>query len=253
MCGLSHKSKQFKQLDTSFSMQLSGTPPQLVISKLTGPPNLDVIETAGKLVIELLQTSLESRGLSGKIFVNSLHCLASIVLKDVGLKCDQISSSHSSELLECEQVMPKSQSEYLLDSQKLYITAALCENLSGVILKDLDVSHLLDDFRVIFECHAKLGDEVQLLPGKNVGGEITGGPVSLSICCGVLSALLGGNKTVKYIIFILLTHYNILTRVGVKYMNICILYLNTFLEYNIYISIFRVKKVKYLYLKKKII
>jgi len=172
---------------------------------------LDDIEFSDALVIELLQTTLHSRALSGQFFVKCLQSLSKIISKDVGSQNREtvdtfVSSSSSSDLLNCEQVMSKSQAELLNDARVLYITAAVCENLYEEILKDVDTSAILKTCGTVFESHAKVAatyDEIQLLPEQHKTFEITGGSVSLSMCCGLVSALMSGSDAVSNCVLIM--------------------------------------------------
>ena len=108
--------------------------------------------------------------------------------------------------------MSKSQAELLNDAKILYITAALCENLYEEILKDLDVSAVLKACRTVFESHARVVascDEIQMLPRQHKPLEITGGSVSLSMCCGLVSAFMSGSDVVSNILLIAVFSYTI--------------------------------------------
>ena len=203
VCGLPQMSFIFKNLDCSISISYSGHPPQLSISRSTELSELDVMESLCNLVIDLLQTTLHSRALVGQFFGKCIQFLASVLSKDVKLDDitqKELSSDSSSVLLECEQALPKSKTEVLNDAGILYITAALIENLIEVVLQDVNIPTLLESCRTVLECHAKAMSKtkgVQLIPGEPVGVDITGGPVSLSMCCGLVSAMMSTSKTVE--------------------------------------------------------
>ena len=202
----------FLMVDKFLLFSCTGNPPQLTIASSAKPQELHAMETSAQCVITLLQTSLQSRHLIGQFFNECMSQFASIVSKDVkvdsGSLSDRLkgvdsSSQSSSALLECEQAMPKALSERLSEAQILYVTAALCQGCSEVILREACIPSLLKSCLVIVESHTtglrgdKVGEEVLLVPGGHSRVEITGGHVSLSIALGLVLAILSGAETVS--------------------------------------------------------
>ena len=203
-------SHKFKLLDESLFFSCAGDHSKLAMTQSAKAQEMDTIEASGHCVIKLLQTSLGSRNIIGLFFNDCLMQLATILSADA--KLDYLSDRSksldsclpsSSALLECESAMPKSSSELLSDAGTLYITAALCENCSDVVLHESNVPSMLEACKTIIKCHATTvsrhgnTSEVRLIPGQSSCVELTGGPVTLSICFGLVSAILGGAKTVS--------------------------------------------------------
>lgn len=217
VCHIPHETScQFKLLDPSLLFSCTGNPPTLAVTRSAKAQELDIMEASGLCVVKLLQTSLRSRQLTGQFFNDCMSRLATILREDAKLEVDCFSdrsksldscSPSSSALLECERAMPKSSLEVLSDAGTLYITAALCEHCSEVVLRETHLPSVLRACKTIIECHAaavsqdRNTSKVRLIPGRSSRVEVTGGQVTLSICFGLVSAILGGAKTVSSGIF----------------------------------------------------
>ena len=109
--------------------------------------------------------------------------------------------STSSILLECESKLPPSCSEAYSNSLVLYITASICESLSSSLLEQTELPDLLSTLFVVISCHAHCVTRSEkrttkadsmLVNEESQLDEILGGPITLSIAFGLLSAIMGG-------------------------------------------------------------
>lgn len=135
-------------------------------------------------------------------------------------------STRSSVLLECEERQHGlAHTQAYHNTLVLYVTAALCEHMSDEVLQRVsDLPLLLETISAIVHCHACYvsSERAAAVTGVNGGGgrgasllvvaaakpsldELPGGPITLSIVFGLLSAILGGGKEVSLLdeIFIL--------------------------------------------------
>lgn len=199
----------FRTLNSDLMLSSTGSPSKLTIAHKSESEELDLMESIGQHVIQLLQSDLNSDGLVGSFFIECLNHLASILCQDAKVDKQVSSESNlspssvsSSALLECENNMPRSDSEVIHVASTLYITAALCEHMSEQVIKEMDLPSFLETCRIIMRCHAKFLDStsgrgvVQILESADAK-EIIGGPVTLNIVLGMLSAILGENREVR--------------------------------------------------------
>ena len=116
----------------------------------------------------------------------------------------------SSALLECERRGSMTNlSEGYGDTSVLYLAAALCELMSADILEKINLPALFEVLSRVIDCHASLcpsqegvakegvvGLPLILQPSQSDCCELLGGPVTLSMALGLLSAVLGGARQV---------------------------------------------------------
>lgn len=185
--------------------------------------SVEKMESLGQAILELVGTEIKSRQLLGQFFVECLTCIAATLclgmdyqthLPSVQREMTQMKTTRkqsdgaSSVLLDVEQRMAKpSPTEAFHHSLWLYLTAALSENKTSEVLEQTDTSQLLNVLSVVVECHAHLVARKQdnssssspppnLLVIQPDLDQMLGGPITLSIALGYLSALLGGARQV---------------------------------------------------------
>lgn len=184
--------------------------------------SVEKMESQGQTILELVGTEIKSRQLLGQFFVECLTCIAATLCLDVDYQIHlssvqremkqmkttrKPSDGASSVLLDVEKRMAKpSPAEAFYHSLWLYLTAALSENKTSEVLEQTDVSQLLNVLSVVVECHAHLVTRKQdnsssssppnLLVIQPNLDQMLGGPITLSIALGYLSALLGGARQV---------------------------------------------------------
>ena len=183
--------------------------------------SVERMESVGQAIMELLVAELKSRGLVGRFFIECLTHVAAIISKDVGFQPEtqsvkeemeallmrpgaERSDGASSALLTVEQNMTTpTQREAFRRSLALYLTATLSENVSSDILEQANLPHLFEVLSVVVECHAHLttsgngSSPLQLLVAQPDLDRVLGGPISLSIALGYLTAVLGRGKKVS--------------------------------------------------------
>ena len=177
------------------------------------------MESEGDAIVELVATVLKSNRLVGKFFTECLTFIAAVLCRDVGYQTgvasvqaemktqtplkrlsstSPLTSSTSSALLDIERGSNRPEVFHL--SLALYLTASLSERWTSEVLEQADVSRLLDTLSVVVECHAHLVTKKKcksssledLLTIQSDLDHMLGGPISLSITLGYLSALLSG-------------------------------------------------------------
>ena len=190
------------------------------------------MEREARAVLEMVGRVLSTSGLTGQLFLECLTCVAACLCRDVGyqpqsprirleMKTLSVSlspgqptrsnSSASSVLLDIERSSGElSQSELYHRSLALYLTAALSEERTSDILEDVDKRTLLDILAVVVECHAHFvktkhksssaSSPVNLLVVQPGLDSVLGGPITLSIALGYLSAILTGANQVKQLL-----------------------------------------------------
>ena len=179
------------------------------------------MESVGQAMLELVGTEIKSGGLLGEFFLECLTRVAAILCLDVNYEPQLLSIRKemksltlpettkkskyaSSALLAVEQKMSSpTQREAFHRSLVLYLTAALSENLTAAVLEQTDVAQLLEVLSVVVGCHAHFVTSKQGSPSPSSSsplnllvvqpdlGELLGGPITLSIGLGYLSAILG--------------------------------------------------------------
>lgn len=184
--------------------------------------SVEKMENLGQTILELVGTEIKSCQLLGQFFVECLTCIAATLCLDVDYQTQfssiqremkqmkttrKPSDGASSVLLDVEERMAKpSPAEAFYHSLWLYLTAALSENKTSEVLEQTDTSQLLSVLSVVVECHAHLVTRKQdnsspssppnLLVIQPNLDQMLGGPITLSIALGYLSALLGGARQV---------------------------------------------------------
>ena len=193
------------------------------------------MESVGNCVLDLVQRDFKSSEIPSLLFLQCLHCLSSQLCQSSGYtrpplslptstqpslsptansqgaKSESSQSTQSSTLLlACEEPgHGLSHSQSYQNALVLYVTAALCEHMSNDILKGIsELCLLLEAISAIVGCHAHFVSEASA--GRSSGGhlllvpaacpdldKLPGGSISLSIVCGLLSALLGGEREVS--------------------------------------------------------
>ena len=180
------------------------------------------MEKEGRAILELVGTLLSR--LTGPLFLECLTCAVAILCQDLGYQT-QLSrvrtemKAHS--LLRNPQKKPSklSASSALLDVEKetreltraelyrrslaLYLTAALSEEKTSDILEQVERRALLEVLGVALECHAHIVtrksekfSSLGLLVVQPDLEQVLGGPITLSISLGYLSAILTGANQV---------------------------------------------------------
>ena len=186
--------------------------------------SVEKMESVGKAILELVGTELKSSRLLGQFFIECLTYVVAILCQDVNYQTElpsvqkemkqltsmrtaKTSKSASPALLAIERRMREpTQREAFQHSLALYLTAAFSENMTSEVLAQADMVQLLQVLAVVIECHAHLvtrkqysrtsSSPLNLLVVKPDLSEMLGGPITLSIALGYLSAILGGARQV---------------------------------------------------------
>lgn len=186
--------------------------------------SVERMEEDGRAMVELLGTVLRSSQLTGQFFLECLTCVTAILCQDLGyqtqapnirteikamslIKKSQKSSksSASSVLLDIEgKSQELTHAESYRRSLALYLTAALSEEKTSDILEQTDTRLLLELLAVVVDCHAhivtrkknKMSSSLNLLVVQPDLDQMLGGPITLSIALGYLSAILTGANQV---------------------------------------------------------
>ena len=166
---------------------------------------IGVMGRTSQCIIALLKSGLNSEGLIGGFSIECLKRLHATLVNDRVAEPSFSSSSSSSVLLACEDVLPLTSSEVASGASLLHITAALCEHTSAELLSQCHLPSLLSACGDIVEYHA------HVLERENVQGVIRltlkeratyeemvmGGAISLNIVLGLLSAVMAGARKVS--------------------------------------------------------
>ena len=184
--------------------------------------SVERMEEDGRAMVELLGIVLRSSQLTGQFFLECLTCVAAILCQDLGyqsqapnirteikamssMKKSQKSSATSSVLLDIEgKSQELTQAESYRRSLALYLTAALSEEKTSDILEQTDTRRLLQLLAVVVDCHAhivtrkknKMSSSLNLLVVQPDLDQMLGGPITLSIALGYISAILTGANQV---------------------------------------------------------
>ena len=206
-------------------IQFRGVCPDLVLSceegcrlvvkqeEETDRRNVEMMENIADHVINLLRSDLKSSNVPSLLFVDCLQYIAVVLCQRTGYSAvgtsmeervhdqeiqRQTSGISSLVLLECEQSIR----DAFTDALVLYLTASLCEHMSGDVLETVELSQLIEVISVVVGCHARFISEWQksnrsgmLVARPDLEG-LLGGSITLNIAFGLLSAILGGARQV---------------------------------------------------------
>ena len=165
------------------------------------------MERVGCGVVTLLTSELKQDGLVGSFFLLCLRHLSSILAQQTRTPERQessvspterretapTSSSTASTLLVCEARLPPSLAEAFSNSLVLYITAALCEEHSSTVIEQVCLPDLLTCLASLVASHARYCEGMgKVVLRRDSPDEVLGGPITLSVAFGLLSALLSG-------------------------------------------------------------
>ena len=190
--------------------------------------SVERMERDGRAMIDLVGAVLRSSQLIGPFFVECLTCVVAILCEDLGyqprvsrirteIKSRSSVEEHpksskpsaSSVLLEVERRSGEvTRAESYRRSLVLYLTAALSEESTSHVLEQTDTTTLLEILAIAVECHAHIASRkndslsssspsVNLLVVGPDLDRILGGPITLSIALGYLSAILTGVNQVE--------------------------------------------------------
>ena len=185
---------------------------------------VEKMESIGQGIMVLLKSDLRLNGLAGQFFIECLIFIAAILCQDVGYQPDEPSvraeiekslfpqtmkksSDANPALLLVEQNMNRpTRRDAFYRSLVLYLVASLSENMTSDILDQADLSHLLGIISAIIECHVQLtlvkqhshtaSLDYRLLLAQPDLDCMLGGPITLSVALGYLSAVVGGARKV---------------------------------------------------------
>ena len=184
--------------------------------------NVDRMESVANCIMDLLKSDLKSSNITGSVFTECLLHVAVVLcnatgynasatavagrVKEmaearVGLKRPEATGETNSDLLECEwSSSAAGQSEAYGNAVVLYLMAALCEQLSSEVLLQVELHRLMEAMSVVVGCHARFVSEEKssgllLMPMPDLD-KLLGGPITLSVVFGLLSAILGGAREV---------------------------------------------------------
>lgn len=199
----------------------SHSPPTLTIVLMSDSQAVLGMESTSRCVIMLLKSVLDSDpGLVGEFFIHCLkhlvaalsspgHAHSSHAHTGASSHAHTGTSSHthtgdvslSSLLLECENTLPMSRAEVTNRAAILHTTAALCEHMGDHVIHHAHLPSLLEACADIITCHAHIlgegQEEVRLEVKREYDEEMMGGPVSLNIVFGLLSAVMAGARKVS--------------------------------------------------------
>ena len=184
--------------------------------------NTERMESVANCVVTLVESDLKSDQILGLFFTECLQHIAEVLCKSAGYNASdtpfsskiegaQLSPKHqthdssNSTLLELEQVLEvPTHTEAYSHALVLYITAALCERMSNEVFQQSQLQQLIGVMSVIINCHARFisepcqkSDKLLVAAEPNLD-KLLGGSITLSIVFGLLSAILGGAREVKY-------------------------------------------------------
>ena len=199
------------------------------------------MESVGQAILEFVGTEIKSGGLLGEFFLECLTRVAAILCFDVNYEPQLLSVRKEMKSLALPETAKKSKDaspallaveqkmssptlrEAFHRSLVLYLTAALSENMTAAVLEQTDVAQLLEVLSVVVGCHAHIvtskqgssSSPLNLLVVQPDLGELLGGPITLSIGLGYLSAILGAAEVSLlqsyYTVYIQYSHYTILS------------------------------------------
>lgn len=207
---------QYLSVDSSETLKIE----TLTDAEVLESKNVEEMEKVGSGLVALLNVELREVKIVGRFFVACLEYLTAIILQQTnntscaGVKecapktvsSDQSNDLHTlprtnSALLDCEVVLPPSHTESYYSSLVLFVTASICEDLSSTLLQEVSLPDLLASITSLVLCHASyckdrdIKDCLKVLANEDI--EILGGPITLSIVFGLLSAVLSGAVEVR--------------------------------------------------------
>ena len=177
------------------------------------------MERVGQAILSLVATELKSSQLLGRFFLSCLTSVVAILCLDTSYSPPHPSVQEDMKLLSRSTEASTTSSTVLLDVERkmkgasgpeayhrslvLYLTAALSESFTDDVLEQSDTVQLLSVLSVAVKCHAHFvtskhesSSSVDLLQIQPDLDRMLGGPITLSIAVGYLSAILGGAKKV---------------------------------------------------------
>ena len=190
--------------------------------------SVERMERDGRAIMDLVGAVLRSCQLIGPFFMECLTCVVAILCTDLGYQTQvsriktEIKSRSSVE--EHPKSSETSASSVLLDVERrsgevtreesyrrslaLYLAAALSEESTSHVVEQTDTTALLEILAVAVECHAHIASRTNetlssLSPSVSllvVGPDLDhmlGGPITLSVALGYLSAILTGANQVE--------------------------------------------------------
>lgn len=216
----------FKALQPSLVLTTSASdhsPLSLAIVPMSASRAVLDMESTSGCVVTLLKSSLDSDPeLAGEFFMHCLKHLAAALSDPSHAHTGDSSHAHTGDsshshtgdsshthtgdalssplLLECESTIPLSCAEVTSRAAILHTTAALCEHMGDHVIHHSHLPSLLGACADIIACHAhalEAGQEVGLEVKREYEEEMMGGPVSLNIVFGLLSAVMAGVRKVS--------------------------------------------------------
>ena len=199
----------------------------LVVERLTEGEefkmySVERMESAATCILDLLKSGLESGNIPGILFIECLLHVAVVLCRTIGYdasatavgarvkemteahlgsKRQEVTRDTNSDLLECElNPIAPSRREAYGNASVLYLMAALCEQMSREVLEQVELRKLLEMMSVVVSCHARFvskgrSSSLLLVAGPDLE-ELLGGPITLSVVFGLLSAILSGAREV---------------------------------------------------------
>ena len=244
----------FKTLHPSLALKIAdgeNEPSLMVHQRKVSEVNthdVDEMERIGNCVLEMLKSNADIASVVSVFFLQCLEHISKELCKTTNYKSgnavnesqqaaagseENTGTKSSSLLLHFEQNIDHSQEEAYTSALVLYITAALCEQMSDDVLKQVELPVLLSTISTIVGCHAQFAE--RLLNGQDqtsilqITGpsleSLLGGPITLSIAFGLLSAILGGAREVNWYLHIILILYiwHLNTELHIPFTCICYL------------------------------
>lgn len=214
------ESELFETLSSSLILKCSDSTNELSLVHQNEESTQDVhqMERVGSCVLDLFKSNADVANQLGTFFLQCLEHLAEELCKTTNYKSvkdlnvsqvtvagreEKKNPKSSSVLLDCEQ---DSHLEAYNNALVLYITAALCEHVTEDVLKSADLHTLLTTISTVVGCHAHFcsntltkqhGSSILQITGPSLE-ELLGGPITLNIAFGLLSAILGGAREVRF-------------------------------------------------------
>lgn len=206
------ENKQFKTLHPTLALNIINDAQELslVYQNKAHSLGVDEMERIGNCVLEILKTNVSD--VVGVFFLQCLDHIAEELYKETNYTMPNVlipqstpasvstNKKSSTVLLECEQNLGV---ESYNNTLVLYIIAALCEHMSNDVLNGADLRSLLLTISTIVGCHShyftqssKKQEKMFQITGPSLES-LLGGPITLSISFGLLSAILGGAREVS--------------------------------------------------------
>ncbi len=193
----------------------------------TNGESIEAMEDIAGCLLEILRTELKSSDVPSLLFMECLQHIAAVLCRATGYDAAGTSigirlveererkaaakkptskGSSSSALLELEEDLElQTSSGSFANALILYLAASLCEKMSGEVMERVELPGVLEVISVIVNCHARFASEPQQPQdycktpqvAQSDLGRLLGGPTTLSIVFGLLSAILGGARKVS--------------------------------------------------------